>query len=96
MNTVDIKIHADANGYVGLFRLAWRSDFYPVTKSDGSPAYFKNPKDAELSAWRAMNTIEHGKMVRSGSVISLKETSKLKADKLFRKGKVISVERVGA
>lgn len=92
MNTVDIKIHADAHGYLGLFRLAWRSDFYPVTKPDGSPAYFKNPKDAELSAWRSLNRIEHGNMVRSGSIISLKEAKKLKADKLFRKGKVIPVE----
>lgn len=71
MNSADVRTYQTIHGHVGEFRLAWRSDFYPVrVGGDESPLrYFPSKKDAELAAWRAMNQIEHKAMVRDGAKI---------------------------
>lgn len=87
MNIADVRTYQTIHGHVGEFRLAWRSDFYPVREAgDDSPIqYFPSRKDAELAAWRAMNQIEQKAMVRGGEKLSARAA----ADALFKLPAVI-------
>lgn len=70
-------------GYVGRFRLAWRSESFPVrSRRDGPIVYFQTAAEAECAAWRVKDKIEQPRMLRAGEKISAKRCA---ADALFRK-----------
>lgn len=96
MNKADARATWTAKGYIGEFRLSWRSDFLPVLKiaeggrKDG-PEYFATKEAAELEAWRTMNRIEQTAMVRDGEKCGTYRDEIER--RYFSKGKEIEVER---
>lgn len=62
------------HGYIGEYRLCWRSGYQPVLKTDRNgrklgPEYFKTQDAAEVAAWRTKNDLEQPIMLRSGDRI---------------------------
>lgn len=83
-----------AGRFMGRFRLAWRSDAFPVRESrDGPIIYFDTALEAECAAWRTKHKIEEPKMRREGDPAGKVMTA---ANAVFRGGgKVIPIERRG-
>lgn len=74
MNKSDARGRHTIRGYIGEFRLAWRSTYEPVLKicADGrrdGVRYFDTEEAAEIAAWRVKNELEQPVMVRSGDRI---------------------------
>ncbi|MGV1869736.1 hypothetical protein [Agrobacterium rosae] len=92
MNTSDARASITDNGYIGQYRLCWRSDYFTVQhRCDKSgelvPTYFKNPVHAELYAWREKHRQEQSVMTRDGDKIGTKSA----AEMLFAKpGRVLA------
>lgn len=86
MNHSDARGVWTSKGYIGEFRLCWKSRYQPVLKTDDKgrklgPQYFKTEEAAECAAWRQKNELEQPVMVRSGEIIP---SSRLEAEKLFK------------
>ena len=89
MNKADARAILTTKGYIGEYRLSWRSDFVPVLRTDDKgrrlgPAYFGSTKDAELAAWREMNRVEQCAMVRGGVTVT---TARAAAELHFKPSK---------
>lgn len=70
------------NGYVGKFKLAWRTAAYTVQRN-GRPVYFKTANAAECAAWRAKHQIEQTTMYRDGVTLS---DMRNEVNRVFSKG----------
>ncbi len=83
MNEAKAYAELTTAGYVGKFKLAWRTAAYTVNKN-GKPAYFKSATAAECAAWRAKHQIEQTTMYRDGVTLSDSRNSELA--RVFSKG----------
>lgn len=96
MNRASAYAVSTPRGYVGKFRLVWRTEHFLVQR-DGKPVFFDTAEKAECAAWRAKDKIEQPIMLRHGekASVAISEADKLFPDlKPIRKnGKVIHVER---
>jgi hypothetical protein len=75
------------NGYIGEYRVCWRSTYQPVLRRDENgramgPEYFPTEEKAENAAWRAKNDAEQSVMHRSGEIVS---APRARAEALFEK-----------
>lgn len=85
MNRATAFAQPTMNGYVGRFRLAWKTEAFPVrTTRDGPIVYFRTAPEAECAAWRVKDKIEQTVMHRDGETLS---SAKAAADSYFRTGK---------
>lgn len=67
-------------GFIGRFRLDWRTEHFKVrTHRGGSVLYFSTAAEAECAAWRVKHKIEERRMVRDGAKIEATSA----ADALF-------------
>jgi hypothetical protein len=87
MNISDARGVLTIHGYIGEYRLCWRSSYQPVLKTDEKgrklgPEYFPTKDAAECAAWRMKNELEQPIMVRSGEILS---APRREAEELFRK-----------
>ncbi len=88
MNISDARGLWTRHGYIGEYRLCWKSRYEPVLRIDDKgrklgPLYFKTEEAAECAAWRAKNELEQPIMVRSGEIIP---AAKIEVEKHFKKG----------
>lgn len=86
MNESDARGVWTVHGYIGEFRLVWRSGYQPVLKTDErgrktGPEYFKTQDAAECAAWRAKSELEQPVMVRDGAIL---ENPKKEAEAMFK------------
>ncbi len=87
MNISDARGVLTIHGYIGEYRLVWKSNYQPVLKTDEKgrkigPEYFPTQDAAEVAAWRKKNELEQPLMVRSGEILS---APRREAEGLFRK-----------
>ena len=92
MNHLDAFTMPVPGGHVAMCRFSHNAEAWPVLEDD-APKVFAVKKDALIAA--QAHVIQHinGTMRRSGTKCS---AAKIAAEKIFRKGKVIPVERKGA
>lgn len=98
MNRADARATWTPRGYVGEFRLVWKSDYQPVLKTDAKgrklgPEYFPTKDAAEVAAWRMKNDIEQPVMIRGGDKCQAQRAT---AEALFKNGRKIPVETKGS
>ncbi|MFB9952053.1 hypothetical protein ACFFP0_24660 [Rhizobium puerariae] len=91
MNHSAARSNWTVNGYEGEYRPVWASSWRPV-RLNGRPVYFTTALAAEVAAWRVLYAVEQRVMKRDGEIVF---AAKSAADRLFRKGKVVEVERMG-
>jgi hypothetical protein len=89
LNISDARGVWTVHGYIGEYRLCWRSDYQPVLLTDRKgrklgPEYFKTKDAAECAAWRTKHELEQPVMVRDG----VKIEARSKADAIFDLPKV--------
>lgn len=87
MNISDARGVWTIKGYIGEYRLVWKSRYEPVLKADDKgrklgPLYFKTEEAAECASWRTKNELEQPIMVRSGEIVP---SAKIDAEKIFKK-----------
>ncbi|TWG90340.1 hypothetical protein L598_000700000970 [Mesorhizobium sp. J18] len=81
MNRATAFAEETIGGYIGRFRLAWRSEAFKVREHrEGRVLYFATAEEAELAAWRVKHKIEDRHMRRDGETLS---TAISAADALF-------------
>lgn len=81
MNHVSAFAEETVGGFIGRFRLAWRSEVFKVREhSEGKVLYFSTAAEAELAAWRVKHKIEQRQMRRDGETLS---TALSAADAMF-------------
>ena len=95
MNGATARGEWDGTGWVGVFRLDWKTEDFKVRHFEtGEVIHFGSAITAELAAWRAKHKIERPVILRDG----VKAERNAAAEALFslppirRKGKVIGVE----
>jgi len=87
LNRADARAKHTIHGFIGEYRLAWRSGYQPVLLEDDKgrkigPQYFQTEQEAELAAWRHKNEQDQPIMTCSGHKIS---PARSEAEKLFRR-----------
>ncbi|KAB2701335.1 MULTISPECIES: hypothetical protein [Brucella] len=94
MNEATAFAEGTPKGFIGKFRLVWRTQHFTVANEDGQPRYFPTAEKAECEAWRAKHKIEQSVMVRDGEKLSVARSEAEKVfGTIFRKGRKIEVER---
>lgn len=94
MNEAMAYAEGTPKGFIGKYRLVWRSEHFTVTDDKGKIAYFNTRDKAECAAWRAKHKIEQSVMVRDGEKLSVARSEAEKVfGAIFRKGRKIEVER---
>lgn len=96
MNRAAAFAEETMTGFIGRFRLDWRTEAFPVReKRDGPIVYFATAAEAECAAWRIKDKIERPHMLRHGAKAG---RARCQAEALFGKvfvgkGKTVEVER---
>lgn len=78
------------NGYIGEYRVCWRSSYQLVLRRDENgramgPEYFPTEAQAEVAAWRCLSDAEQSVMHRSGEIVS---APRARAEAVFQKRSV--------
>lgn len=97
MNEACAYAEGTPRGFIGKYRLVWRSEHFTVTDDKGKIAYFNTRDKAECAAWRVKHKIEQPTLLRYGELASMEPTEREKvfgADgTIYRNGKAVKVER---
>lgn len=95
MNRSDARAIEKELGWIGQYRLLWKSRYETVMNIDpnGQPKgerYFADKRDAELAAWRIKQDIEQPVLVRAGEKMSAQHLKAAQA--LFKPTTVSAVQ----
>lgn len=95
MNRSDARAIRKDCGWIGQYRLVWKTRYETVMNIDqnGDPKgerYFDDMRDAELAAWREKQDIEQPVLVRAGEKMS---TQHIKAAEAHFKPRTISTDQ---